>query len=985
MKYPHNLLNLVLILLLFFPFFQGLAQGQFVRGEAKTEYSISGTKADFYVSSSGNDSWSGKLAEPNAQRTDGPFATIEKAKLAVRELKKQVYQIKKPAVDKRFVGTPHEFGTGRDILVLIRAGVYNLDAALAFDPLDGGERVETDLPTGAFEYHELKDCFVTYAAYPGENPVISGGISISGWEKGEHGKWFARVAHTEVNDLYVNGKRMILARTPNTGYYLTDGQPNDSAWFRFKGKDIQSWKNLENGRIRLVVRWGSQYNTISRIDVKKRMAYLKKPSPDILLVPPKYFIENVEALMDTTDEWFFDRSPGVISFIPGKEITNPNEANVIIPKLNQLVQVQGTRENPVRNLRFYRLTFKNTGQGGNATLSAQYVKNCEWLANHIENVGQTAIQLGLGSFHNLISKNTINDGRGTGIVVAGATKPENWNDMVSDNTISYNKVTNLRPAVKGIATYNALRSTVSHNYVSNTGSYGITLGSWPNIEETSDGSHLAEYNHVSFTNMERDDEGGIAVYGLSPGSVVRNNLVHDVHPAATNENVGFFFQNMAFGFHVSNTIFYNLKQGELKYCASYPVDNVYKYNFVVEAPKTAPEEIISGEPDFKYDQLRIEAKDQKLETGKETMISAQVFNQGSTGVAEVFLYIDGKVAVSKLFPVISNNTSTITFNYKFVEPGEHRVAIGSTPDQFVKVSGEPCYLIFQNLKTAMLQIPQGDSLVVTVDAQNLLTEKAVRKVELLDKGKVIAVKELSFEKLETKKVRFAVLPAVGIHSMTVGSVAPLEVKVYPVKKFNIEKANFLTYCSTTAQPCKFDFNASGNHFEISAAGTDFLHAEDSYGAIYLKSAVEGNFVATVKVVEFSENISEWFRSGIFVRNDLAKSHPSEKGSLGSFLLFSTTKRCGAEWDEFGDGCMHNTKSKNYGIDNPIPVWLKLVRHGNRFTGYYSWDGKNWELSRESGEIPGLAPKMDIGLAGGANDQRVSKVVFEDFQLWVETK
>jgi regulation of enolase protein 1 (concanavalin A-like superfamily) len=180
-------------------------------------------------------------------------------------------------------------------------------------------------------------------------------------------------------------------------------------------------------------------------------------------------------------------------------------------------------------------------------------------------------------------------------------------------------------------------------------------------------------------------------------------------------------------------------------------------------------------------------------------------------------------------------------------------------------------------------------------------------------------------------------------------------------------------------------SATNNHIEISAAGTDFLHAEDSYGTVYLKGAIKGNFVATVKVVEFSENISEWFRAGIFVRNDLAKSHTSEKGSLGSFLLFSTTKRCGAQWDEFGNGCMHNTKSKNYGVESPIPVWLKLVRHGNSFSGYYSFDNKTWILSRESGEIPGLAPVMDIGLAGGSNDQRVGKVVFEEFQVWVEDK
>ena len=30
--------------------------------------------ADFFVSPGGNDRWSGKLAEPNADSTDGPFA-----------------------------------------------------------------------------------------------------------------------------------------------------------------------------------------------------------------------------------------------------------------------------------------------------------------------------------------------------------------------------------------------------------------------------------------------------------------------------------------------------------------------------------------------------------------------------------------------------------------------------------------------------------------------------------------------------------------------------------------------------------------------------------------------------------------------------------------------------------------------------------------------------------------------------------------------
>ncbi|MBK6282561.1 MAG: hypothetical protein IPF54_07745 [Draconibacterium sp.] len=36
-------------------------------------------KADFYVAANGNDGWSGNLDSPNFAKTDGPFATIERA------------------------------------------------------------------------------------------------------------------------------------------------------------------------------------------------------------------------------------------------------------------------------------------------------------------------------------------------------------------------------------------------------------------------------------------------------------------------------------------------------------------------------------------------------------------------------------------------------------------------------------------------------------------------------------------------------------------------------------------------------------------------------------------------------------------------------------------------------------------------------------------------------------------------------------------
>lgn len=62
-------------------------------------------------------------------------------------------------------------------MVLVRGGVYPLIAPLVFTPEDSG----------------TADAPVTYAAYPGEKPVVSGGQAITGWQAAENGLWKANV------------------------------------------------------------------------------------------------------------------------------------------------------------------------------------------------------------------------------------------------------------------------------------------------------------------------------------------------------------------------------------------------------------------------------------------------------------------------------------------------------------------------------------------------------------------------------------------------------------------------------------------------------------------------------------------------------------------------------------------------------------------------------------------------------------------------
>ncbi len=452
------------------------AQGRFLRGEVWQDYTLKDKKADFFVSTKGNDSWSGTLDVPNQAGTDGPFATVQRAQKAVRALKIATFLPKKPALDKRYIGSPHPFGTGKDILILIREGVYSLDSTLHFNALDGGERIETELPTGAFEYHQLKDYFVTYASYPGEHAVLSGGERITGWKKSSGAKWQVQLENQEVKELFANGRRQMLARTPNQGYFYTDGQPTDPGSFSFRPGDLKAWKNLTSNRITMTVRWGAVHTSLTKIDEKKHKAYLKDPDEGLLNVPPKYYVENLEALLDTTGEWFFDQKTKVLTYIADKEIDNPNNAIVLSPGTAGLVRAEGTREKPLRNLRLFNLTFSTTAPGDRSTLDFSYAKNCEVIGNTIENVSQSAIYFGLGSYHNLIDQNIIQNITGSGIAVYGSPIPEQWSDLVSDNSITRNEIANLRPAMVGIRTANAMRTTIAHNYVTNTGSYGITVG-----------------------------------------------------------------------------------------------------------------------------------------------------------------------------------------------------------------------------------------------------------------------------------------------------------------------------------------------------------------------------------------------------------------------------------------------------------------------------------------------------------------------------
>ena len=104
-----------------------------------------GAERQLHLSPEGNDAWSGKLARPNRDRTDGPLASLDGARLAIRKIKETV----RPAPSIR---------------VIVASGTYSLRKPVIFSAEDSGS---ADAP-------------ITFEAARNARPVFTGGRAITG-------------------------------------------------------------------------------------------------------------------------------------------------------------------------------------------------------------------------------------------------------------------------------------------------------------------------------------------------------------------------------------------------------------------------------------------------------------------------------------------------------------------------------------------------------------------------------------------------------------------------------------------------------------------------------------------------------------------------------------------------------------------------------------------------------------------------------------
>jgi parallel beta-helix repeat protein len=463
--------------------------------------------AEWHVALGGNDAWSGTLAEPNAGRSDGPFATLERARDAIRAAKKAA--------------------PGEPITVFIHGGDYLLEQTFTLSKEDSG----------------TAEAPVVWRAFRDERPVLSGGRVITGWEPvPDDARTGGRLMQADLAaqglgdkpfaQLLCAGRRQPQARWPNFdaanpyggGWAYADGEVvpmhadipgEDKRTLVMKADDVRPWARPTDGEVFIFPRynWWNNIVRIASFDATSRKVTLAADCSYPIRRGDRYYVQGVREELDDVGEWYHDRDAQTLLFLPAEPL---GDQPVTVPMLGTILAIGPDTE----HVTIQGLTFECCVGTAVSLSNARHCRIAGCVVRHAGGYGGSGISVS-GSDNAVVGCDISHTGS-HGIVIGGGDRK----------------------------TLTAARNTAENNYIHHTGvSYkqgvGISLTGvgnraahnlihdCPRMAIMFSGNDLViEYNHIRHVNLETEDTGAVYTGGRdwisSRGTVIRHNFFHDI-------------------------------------------------------------------------------------------------------------------------------------------------------------------------------------------------------------------------------------------------------------------------------------------------------------------------------------------------------------------------------------------------------------------------------------------------------------------------
>lgn len=556
---------------------------------------------DIYVSANGSDTAVGTESQP--------LKTPEAALKMAREWRR--------------LGKPQ---AADGIRIHIGSGTYRMVKPLFVRPEDSGTKSSPTVITGCAD----------------GSTVISGGIELGGWKKGcadtrlpesiRQKVWVADAPKCGnrivfCRQLWVNGQKAVRAQQGNPGELIRMKDFNIGR----KSITIPTPEVSLNGagELEMLVhqRWaiailrvkemkdlGNGFTEVSFYEPESQLEFAH-PWPQPVIGGERgnssFCLVNAPQLLDSPGEWYQDYPSGKIYYMP-REGEEMNSAEAIVPVLENIVDVDGTRERTVHDIEFRNITFAHSAwtrplreglvtlQGGFRLIDAYKLlepglpekaslENQAWIARpeaavcvrnasavdftrcSFKHLGATGLDYEVAVNDSRVSHCSFSDIGGNGILVGKFPdggfethvpySPAISGDLCSGIKITDNEVYDAANEDWGCAAISAgyvCNTDICHNEVHRLNYSGICVGWGWTPRESGMKNNRINGNYVHDFARQLYDVGGIYTLSYQPGSEIIGNRIEDLHdaPYATNDRAFYIYLDEATnGFKITGNWF----------------------------------------------------------------------------------------------------------------------------------------------------------------------------------------------------------------------------------------------------------------------------------------------------------------------------------------------------------------------------------------------------------------------------------------------